>query len=569
MIKKFSMLALAGLIALPGVAAAGAGKTPRDLEHKIDDLSRQLDALKAELAKQNEALTEVGDQVDDMDSLLEEKSESWDAASNISFYGDFRARLDIMNSTAPPQYSVSQVTQGFGMALPAFGFGAGPYSINQIQMAVGGMKMLTPQQRAGLFSSMGLNPLSEVDYGNDQLMTNRFRLNMRAKVTENVEFKGRLAMYKAWGMQNNPAGTGPFTMDGFYWDGNSTRQPEDSVLRVDRAFVNWSSIAGLPIWFSVGRRPTTDGPPTHLRLGMDQKVATPLGYMDYAFDGFTLGWAYNLGNDLGSGKLRFCYGRGFEAGLTVRDIPGSIGPQGLNDMDFAGFNWDVLQKGDRFLNVQVFGAYNLVNTPAGVTFPNPLEQAGLIPGNGILDRANLGNIYHSSFVYMDKVSDMHWFLSAGWSHTDPAGYDELGNSLLGNWWSELEDQDGYSVYAGVRYNLDDMRLKIGAEYNYGSEYWVSMSPGHDDLYGSKLATRGHVGEVYMVYDLPTGEAISKYAKTFMRLGFQYYKYDYTGSGSWLGAPADVDQLGSDPLNAQFFPGIDDQHQVYLTFEAFF
>ena len=55
-----------------------------------------------------------------------------------------------------------------------------------------------------------------------------------------------------------------------------------------------------------------------------------------------------------------------------------------------------------------------------------------------------------------------------------------------------------------------------------------MTPAHDDLYNSKLAARGQVAEVYLIYDLPTGEAISKYAKTFMRLGYQYYKYDYTG-----------------------------------------
>jgi hypothetical protein len=96
-----------------------------------------------------------------------------------------------------------------------------------------------------------------------------------------------------------------------------------------------------------------------------------------------------------------------------------------------------------------------------------------------------------------------------------------------------------------------------------------MTPAHDDLYNSKLATRGSVAEAYMVYDLPAGEALSKYAKAFMRLGYQYYQYDYTGSGSWLGAPADVDELASDPLNAQFFPAVDNQSQVYLTFEVYF
>jgi hypothetical protein len=569
MVKKFSVLALAGLIALPAVASAGAGKAPRDLENKIVELSRQLDSLKAELAKQNESLTSVGDKVGDLDAMLDEKSESWDLAARVKIYGDFRSRLDYMTAETMPQYSAGQIVSGFGMALPGMGFGSGPYSTSQIQTAVAGMKMYTPAQRAGLFASMGINPNPALTYSNDTLMTNRFRLNMRVKATEGVEFKGRLAMYKAWGMQSNPAGTGPFAMDGYIWDGNSTREPESNALRVDRAFLNWNGIAGLPMWFSVGRRPTTDGPPAHLRMGLDERLATPTNFMDYAFDGFTLGYAYNWANDLGSGRVRFCYGRGFEAGLGIENVPGSFGTQGLNDMDFAGINWDVLKKGDQLLNVQAFGAYNLVNTPAGVDFPNPLETAGVTSGNGILDRANLGNIYHTSFVYMDKAAALNYFFAGGWSHTDPQGYDELGNSLLGSWWSPLESEDGYSVFAGIRYDIDDLRLKLGLEYNYGSQYWVSMSPGHDDLYGSKLATRGHVGELYMVYDLPTGEAISKYAKTFMRLGYQYYKYDYTGSGSWLGAPADVDKLNSDPLNAQFFPALDDMNQIYLTFEAYF
>jgi hypothetical protein len=79
-------------------------------------------------------------------------------------------------------------------------------------------------------------------------------------------------------------------------------------------------------------------------------------------------------------------------------------------------------------------------------------------------------------------------------------------------------ENGYSIYAGIRYDIDNLGLKLGAEYNYGSQYWVAFTPGHDDLYMSKLATRGNAYELYMIYDLPTGEAISKFAKTFLRLG---------------------------------------------------
>ncbi|MFO7605040.1 MAG: DUF3373 family protein [Desulfurivibrionaceae bacterium] len=146
--------------------------------------------------------------------------------------------------------------------------------------------------------------------------------------------------------------------------------------------------------------------------------------------------------------------------------------------------------------------------------------------------------------------------------------DEIGNSLLGSG-TAPEDQDGYSTLVGVRYDMDDLGLKLGAEYNWGSEYWISFTPGHDDLYASKLATRGSVFEIYGVYDIPAGDKISKFSDAFFRLGYQHYEYDYTGSGYWLGAPADVDELASDPNNAQLYPAVESQDQVYLTMEAWF
>jgi len=369
MVKRFSTLVLAGLIALPaagliafpGAATASAGKAPADLTQKINELSRELDELKAQLAQQSEAVTAVGNHVDDLDDTITDKSKSWDLAARFKLFGDFRASLDYMHSRTMAAYTANQITQGFGMA-----FGSG-LSQAQVKSYVQYMKMFTPQQRAGMFQQMGITPVPAYNVDNDTLLTNRLRINMMVRATETVTFKGRLAMYKAWGMESNPTGDmgSPFTLDGFNWDGNSTRQPVDNVLRVDRAFINWAGIAGTPFWVSVGRRPTTDGPPQSLRLGLNERQATPTAFMNYAFDGATIGYAYDWGNDLGTGRIRFCYGRGFEAGLSTNH---------LNDMDFAGFNWDVFKKGHRFLNLQLFKAFNLVNTPDGINFPNPLER---------------------------------------------------------------------------------------------------------------------------------------------------------------------------------------------------
>ena len=575
MVKKLSTLVLAGLIAMPVVANAGGDG---DLAAKIDQLTRELNALKAEMnsmkADNEEAFEE-----------LDEKSEAWDLASRFKLSGDFRARGDWNTAEVPDHWSAMDVSQAMANAVPTMLGGAFPDPVTpaMIQSVLPMFKAMDDATATANLNGMGAFKTTGQDYDNDTLFTNRFRLNMRVKATENVEFKGRLAMYKAWGMQNNPVDYtlmgGPHFLSSSFtgFDGGMTRQPGDSALRVDRAFVNWNNIGGQPVWFSVGRRPTSDGPPAQLRLGMDQRMATPPSYMDYPFDGLSMGYAYNslFGMEDFPGRVRFCYGRGFESGPTEDG-------DGMTDVDFAGFSWDVYKKGDRFLNLQSFGGFDIFNVPDGIDFPNPVEFANYLndPGfydptdpsaNLLLDRKTMGNIYYSTLIYMDKIDNLNYFFSAGWSRTDPRGVDELGTGLLTSWWDEDYDEakDGVSFYVGARYDMPDHGLKFGLEYNYGNKNWIAFTPGHDDLYQSKLATRGSVYEAYLVYDLPTGEAVSKYAKTFIRLGYQHYDYDYTGSGFWLGEPIDIDDVGDNPLNAQFYAPVDKMDNIYLTFEAFF
>ncbi len=538
MIKKISMLALAGLIALPAVTFASGGASTNDLERKIEELSRQLDLLKAQVAESagGGSGCSTGDCKELIESVadLEDRSESWDLAARVKFYGDFRSRLD---------YYRASLADG------------------QIARS-------------------------------DSLWTNRFRLNMRVKATENLEFKARLAMYKAWGMQNTPQGLG-----GGYpmWDGNSTRQPSNNALRVDRAFVNWNNIGGQPIWFSIGRRPTTDGPPAQIRMGADERMATPVAYMDWPFDGLSMGYAYRWGTEaMGTGRIRFCYGRGFETGLEIQGVNDTMA-----DMDFGGLSWDVMKKDNRFFNIQSFMAFNVFNYPS---FESDFVNFGAgFPPNmgGFGPQMEVGNILHSSVVYQDKLADVNFFVVGGWSQTDPNengmfnDYAGIGaaqqmaamgmnqamiNGALAQMGMEgsphTDSENGYSLYLGARYDIDSLGLKLGAEWNYGSEYWIAMNPGHDDLYLGKLAARGNVYEVYGIYDLPTGEAISKYAKTFIRFGYQRYEYNYAGSMDWnmkpydLGDAAELSQLNMvNDMSGR--STVESADQVYLTFEAYF
>ncbi len=516
--KTISTITLTGLVLMSCQTFAGQARQPsnQELSQKVEELTRQLEEIKAQLAQQNESIVQNKDDIETIDDTMEEQAEAIDLASRFTFYGDFRTRLDYFN--------------GNGATMLNFTNGQ-TYSNS---------------------------------YKNDNLITNRLRLNMRVKATENLEFKGRLAMYKVWGMESQA----PSAMSQWpIFDGNSTRTPSDNALRVDRAYLNWNNIGGAPVWFSIGRRPTTDGPPAHLRMGQDKKMATPVAYMDYPFDGFVLGYAYTWGEDIGDGRIRFCYGRGFESGLENENTPS------LKDTDFTGISWDVIKNGARFLNIQSFVALNMFNYPS---FQDPFVNYGAsMPPElgGYGPRRTEGDIYHTSAVYMDKINSINYFIAGGWSHTDP-GAAGLFNDVIamsqGLSGPNTSAEDGYSIYLGTRYDMDDIGLKLGLEYNYGSQYWIAFSPGHDDLYNSKLGTRGSVAEAYLIYDLPTGEAISKYAQTFIRLGYQHYWYDYTGVMDWNIKPYDIDNpMDMAILNQMGMPALESADQIYLSFEAYF
>ncbi len=102
--------------------------------------------------------------------------------------------------------------------------------------------------------------LDTYDINNDILYDSRLRLNMKAKVWDNVKFSGRLEMYKGWG---DSTGTQVFdSWRSFTMDATDGGNTTGDMLRVDRAYMDWSNIADSGIYLSIGRRPSTYGPPT-------------------------------------------------------------------------------------------------------------------------------------------------------------------------------------------------------------------------------------------------------------------------------------------------------------------
>lgn len=556
--KKLLLSVAVVAIMMPAIAMAGGYRSPDsdELLQKIEELSRELATVKQELATvkkqgnyatqaQLEALKEAQEETaDDLDDLSGNfDTLMTDGIGRFEFFGDYRFRLD----------STRLQTRGYQ------GFDRN----TNTPVSVRGERVT-----------------------NDTFYTNRLRLGMKVKASDNLTFKGRLAMYKTWGMETSrKTGSSLFPMNQFVNDPSISRRPNDNTLRVEMAYVNWTNIAGLPVWFSIGRRPTVDGPPAQLRYNYDSRYATPVALgVDWSFDGLTLGYAGDA-LILPGAKFRICYGRGYEAGL---DYTGNSSGN-FSDTDLYGFSWDVIndREAHRFANIQFFRAANLPNMMESMYYGdgqiNPQFGGYNVTVPMVVDAsAQVGDIYQLSSVYMDEFRGVNFFVSAGLSRTDdrdtttmPDGSERHASfGMLTNPGETKQNHWGWAAYAGARVPVEMLRSKIGFEYNYGSRYWTTFTPAADDVYSSKLATRGHVAEMYWIWDLPE-TPLSKYAKAFMRAGYQYYWFNYTGSGTWMGKPIAVDEVNMmDPSQMDMmtaFGGapVDHMDNIYLTFEVFF
>ena len=150
---------------------------------------------------------------------------------------------------------------------------------------------------------------------NETLYTNKFGLDLTAKATQDVTVHAKLDMYKTFGSQNDTAVTGNYFADRVgVFDGTLGHIPSDGMLNVDQAYATWSNILDQPVWFSIGRRPSTNGAPSNLRLNNERpgNGGIPSLLVDYAFDGMVLGYAPDI-DALPGAYAKVCYGRGFDS----------------------------------------------------------------------------------------------------------------------------------------------------------------------------------------------------------------------------------------------------------------
>ena len=516
------------------------------------------------LAELKQQLADLTEEIEDINSRVD-KNERHTALDRIQLTGDFRTKahsLHYQNVTWNPAIKVDFNDFGAKAMSGAFGMPNDPSS------PLGQMMAANPDLAAAFQSGMlqgvmpyVLAPKTTQDINNDIFYTTRLRLNLKAKVWDNVSFAGRLSMYKNWGDS-----TGVQVFDSwrsFTMDGTNSGNTSGDWLRVERAYFDWKNIGGSNTYLSIGRRPSTYGPPTQYREN-EKRGGTPSGHLvNFNFDGATLG--YKLGEITGiEGQvIRFCYGQGFESQWGNGEMFGDIVTK---DTHLGGFNIDAINDGNHFLQLTLFGAKDINDGFKG-TMAFPTQLAGIFAPTMYQDMQKfsnfnfqtrvqpsgvIGDMYLGGIGYAyESDEDFKAFASFGWTRAEGNGNAGMFGGMLSDAVFEAQlnadgseiimmpsaaddddTKDGYGIYVGIQ--IPAPYGKFGLEYNYGSKYWTPFTQAQDDPIGSKLATRGHVAEAYYMFDINP--------RMLIKLAGLYYDYEYTGSGTPVGAPQKVDDV---------------------------
>ncbi|MFZ1983612.1 MAG: DUF3373 family protein [Desulfatitalea sp.] len=518
------------------------------MKQQMEDLQKKLDQTEAHTAKQAEASQQIEERLD--------QAELHTATDKVSFGVELRSRAESIHyqdiRIAPASFTNLFFVPYTG--LPGGGFNGG--TLSQLQSSM-----------AGLVAAGMIPPAEKVDADNDIIYTNRLRLEMKARVNSQLTFGGRLAAYKVFGdstgVEVNQGSLGDVT-----FDGNTSSLPHGDTIRLERAFFNYAfDTETVPVNLSVGRRPSTEGPPLEYRNNSMEGGSPMATIINWQFDGASLTFGLEDVTSIPGAAVKLCYGVGFEGDWGNNSSLASSQPE-VDDVHMYGVITDLyddevtsavvtyahasgITDGFTGLTVMPFivsiqdsdgngSADNYVfepNTGGYISRIEPMTEIGDWDAASLLLRTNL----------KEKVADVDLFLAGSWSHTDPSNisrnpyYQIMGMGLLSSN-GDLEPHDGYSVYTGIVFNMP-WNARLGLEYNWGSEYWFNMTGAEDSLVGSKLAARGQVWEAYW------HQQIFK-DNFFITLGGQYYDYDYTGSGNPLGAPVKIsDVTALDSSNA--------------------
>lgn len=562
--KTVINLALAACVAGMALPLA-ANAAEEELQKKVEQLSREIELLKGQVKRVDDKslgkwLTIGGDYRFRVDSL---HGETAGYTNGALFMGALQQDPAVMGFFATPaaRALLSTTTYaGVSGVTPNVMMGN---LVNYMANTAGNPYFGDPAGAAAYLQSLGAGAyVKPAKPKNETLYTNKFSLDLNAKATQNVTVTAKLDMYKTFGSQVDDQTTGNYFADRVgVFDGTVGHVPSDSKLNVDRVYATWSNIADEPIWLSVGRRPATNGAPTNLKLNNERpgNGGTPALLVDYAFDGMTLGVAPDI-DALPGAYAKVCYGRGFDSGFRTTG-------NSIKDTDMLGVAVIPVDTDPLRVWMQWNRGFNIFDFPAmsNTVFGDVAPSVNL----GDIDWYGIG-----AMSAMKKVGPgtLNVFADFGMSVTHPnnnvsaqAGFQGL---LTGGFLSPEapSDKTGWGAYAGVRYDLPS-KTKIGFEYNHGSKNWIPFSPAADDMWTTKVGTRGNVYEPYIIQELDLKPISSYTSKAFFKIGYQYYDFEYTGSNNWVGAPQKISAVSANAM--MLMTPLKKAHDIYATFEVKF
>lgn len=545
------------------------------LRKEIERLKEQVNALETRLtAEENkeQKAVELPDQnqAEIIDKLNEDqekttqqlreinrrvmKTERDTALQRIRFSGDYRFEAHSIRATQPahfdgmklqnllvksmfsmnilgrPPMSVDEINQTVAGNYSDYQYFTSNLTFSQLRTAMASFPSDLQQQLFGLLLPETFVP--ERKANNNILYTNRFRLNLDSDINDNMSFHARLSMYKVWGDS-----TGVQVFNGqptsLNVDGTTAGVPNSDQVRVDRAYFSWNNMGGSKFFLSIGRRPSSNGPPLNFRED-ELRGGTPSGALiDYQFDGITFG--YKLNNNT---ILRLCYGLGYESGFGNGELI-KMPQDRLKDVHFLGGNFDIWSSEGWLIQATIARAFNVSDGFNGLTVlpNNPLtgEEIGAPLVMRFTPSTNLGDINLAGITVTRSFGPLDLFGSFNYSGIRPNGESTPFGGLMSDPFDVAVDRDGYMFYAGFRYKFgEDERTKFGFEFNHGSKYWFNFAQAQDDIIAPKTNTRGEVYEVYLTHRINN--------RFILKGNYANYNYRYSGSGWHLGLPKRLTEM---------------------------
>ncbi len=530
---------------------------------EIEKLKQTVKALEERLAAQEvkkpeqtqTAQTETQKQTEEKVKELDRrvtKNERDTSLQRIRFGGDYRFEAHSIRATLPARYDGMKLQNLLVKTMFTMGvLGRPPISVNEINQTVAGnysnyqyfTSNLTFNQLKQSMASFPQNLqqqlfgmllpetfVPEQKANNQILYTNRFRFRLDAPVSENMSFSARLSMYKVFGDS-----TGVQVFNGqptsFNIDGTTAGVPNSDQLRVERAYFSWDKMGGSKFFLSIGRRPSTSGPPLQFRED-ELRGGTPSGALiDYQFDGITFG--YKLSDKT---ILRICYGLGYESGFGNGDLI-KMPQDRLKDVHFLGGNFDIWSSESMLIQATVARAFDVTDGFNGlVVLPNNPLTGETVAAPVVMrftPSANLGSINLAGITVTKKIRRLDLFGSFNYVGLRPNEVTTPFGGMMSDPFETPQNRDGAMIYLGARYSFGtEDRTKLGFEFNHGTKYWFNFAQAEDDIIAPKTNTRGEVYEVYLTHRITS--------RFILKGDYIVYNYRYSGSGWHIGAPQKLD-----------------------------